>query len=314
VRSSNASLTIVIATAGRRESLQQTLAALGPLTGRTDVEVVVVDNAPEPELKPDDLAVLQSNVSRLLHEPSPGKGRALNRALRDGVGEIVAILDDDMTPMPGWADAVLTSVHSRPDFDVFAGRSHVVWPKGVPEPAWAGHWLARGLAFSVVDGDSVDREMGAGNLSHPSGNHFWFRRTVLSSVAAFRPVWGPEPEFVITARVHGHRGVFVPEVSCGHRIQPELVDAQAFIERADRYGRSQASFPPENERGAGRAQSSLLRALPRPMVWRGKRLLWWMRGQRARLRPPAQAVPLRARANMMFCYYDQMLRNTRSSR
>lgn len=291
---SGISLTVIVPTKGRRASLRRMLAGLGPLDGRRDVEIVVVDNATEPELAEGDVRVPGAVAVRLLHEPAPGKGRALNRALRAGVGELVAVLDDDMEPMAGWVDAVIASARSRPEFDIFAGRSHVVWPEGVGRPVWAGHWLAQGAAFSVVRWDGEDDvEMGAGALEHPSGNHFWFRRSVLGSVRGFPPVWANEPEFVMAARRLGHRGVFVPEVDCGHRIQPELVDDAVFLERVEWYGRARASFD-----GPGRGAA----------VWRAKRLVWRWRGVRARLRGGDGRVPAIAKARMQWAYYDEALR------
>jgi hypothetical protein len=204
---------------------------------------------------------------------------------------------------------VIAAVQSRPDFDIFTGRSHVVWPEDVPVPEWAAHGLARGLAFSVVDMGESDREMGVNKtLNHPSGNHFWFRRDVLSSVPLFPTVEPIEPDFVmdakfvIRARRLGHRGVFVPEVKCGHRIQPGLVDAGVLLERAERYGRARAHFdsilPPK----------SALRAWLRPFRWRGRRLAWRLRGHWARLRPAAAGLPAQAQARMQFGFYDQLLR------
>lgn len=293
---SGVSLTVIIPTRGRRDSLRRTLEGLGPLEGREDVEILVVDNAPEPELRADDVAVRGMGVVRLLHEPRSGKGPALNLALRESVGEIVAVLDDDMEPMPGWADAVIASARSRPAFDIFSGRSHIVWPEGVERPEWSGHWLATGVAFSVIDWGDADREMVDGPTAHPSGNHFWFRRVLVESVAEFPEVWSSDAAYVMTARRHGHRGVFVPGVSCGHRVQPGLMDAGVFLKRVEIYGRWRANF----DVVAGG-----------PVVWRLKRRLWWARGLRARLISGVDRTPTMAKARMQWALYDEALRRRR---
>jgi len=122
---SHAALTVIIPTAGRKASLRETLAELANRTGSDLAEVVVVDNAPQPDLDESDVSLPGLEV-RLLREPRPGKSFALNRAIESGVGEIVGVLDDDMTPMPGWIDAVIASVRARPQFDIFS-RADRTW-------------------------------------------------------------------------------------------------------------------------------------------------------------------------------------------
>ncbi len=306
-------LSIVIPTLHRRESLLETLRALDPAgcsaPWPAGAEVVVVDNAPEPELDAAELHEAGAGRLRLLHEPRPGKGHALNTAIHGGLGEVVAVLDDDMAPMPGWARAALASASAHPEIDIFAGKSHVVWPDGASVPSWGNHFLAQGLCFSVLtwDGDA-DREMG-GNFPYPSGNHFWFRRRVLDSVGGFPTVWNPEPEFCMEARAKGHRGLLVSAITCGHRVQPELIDAGVFLDRARRVGRTQARIQFNDDRGGGVGPARLL-------TRKGKSLaglaLWTLRDGRARWQPEPSGVLLRARAQLRMGRYRALLVGSRS--
>jgi len=157
----------------------------------------------------------------------------------------------------------------------------------------------------VIDWGPTDHEMGVGNVSEPSGNHFWFRREVLSSVPAFPDFWPPENPFIASARARGHRGVFVPEVACGHRLQPELVDARVFLERAERLGRAQAHF---KRPGTPRTSGGWVPSRWDRGRWFAGRLLWTLRAHRARFQSPVCGVPGRAMARLRVGYYDELLR------
>lgn len=295
-------LSIIIPTRHRRESLLQTLRALDPGSMPTQAEIVVVHNAPEPEVHRAEMEALGPGRIRLLHEPRKGKWRCLNAAIDSGLAEVIAVLDDDMTPMPGWAAAVIDSVRSRPGFDLFTGKSHVVWPPGVVVPQWANDNLAHCVCFSVLTWDGEhEREMG-GIFPHPSGNHFWFRRSLLDSVGRFPPGWTSEAEFCMEARSRGRRGALVGGITCGHRVQPHLIDAKVFLDRASRFGQSLARIQRNDERIRGVRP----RPIADPFGHAAAIALWTLRELRARRKP--EGVPMRARARMRIGQHRALLR------
>jgi glycosyltransferase involved in cell wall biosynthesis len=290
-------ITVLIPTVDREASLRETLRTLADHDGSVRVDVIVIENLPAPRLEAPSLALPGLASVRLLHEPRPGKAAALNRALAaGGLAPVVGVLDDDMSPGPNWAALVARASASRPAFDVFSGRSHVIWPEGVTRPPWADHPLAQGMQFSVLDlGSDGDREMGRGAIGYPSGNHFWFRRTVLDDVPQFPDVWPPEMDFVLLVRAAGHRGVFVPEVRCGHRAQPSLFDARAFWARARRFGEALERVERFGEGSQRRSRLRALGALVRGSV----RTVWaWGARHAAVLGPARLRVPRRAQAEM----------------
>lgn len=302
-------LSIVIPTVGRRESLLETLRALDPGTLPDEAEVVVVDNARDRELDAGELGRIVGGRLRLLHEPQPGKWRCLNTAIEAGLGEVIAVLDDDMTPMPGWAGKVIESVRSRPDFDLFTGKSHIEWPPGVTVPKWANDNLAHCVCFSVLTWDGEhEREMG-GIFPHPSGNHFWFRRSLLDSVGRFPPGWTSEAEFCMEARSRGHRGALVSGITCGHRVQPELVDADIFFDRAMGFGRALARMQRNDERAKGVRPN----AFAEPFKHAAAIALWTLRELRSRSKPEDVSVPKRARARMRIGQHRALLGGRSSS-
>jgi glycosyltransferase involved in cell wall biosynthesis len=298
-------LSILVPTVGRVESLRELLARLADCPASEPFEVVVIDNGAEPPLTAAALETPGIPSLRILRELQRGKSYALNHALETGgLAELVAVLDDDMSPAPDWMEGVLRASRRLPQFDIFSGKSHVVWPEGATRPAWTADPLARGLLFSVVDvGSSADVEFGVGSPRFPSGNHFWFRRRVLESGVRFPHAWTGEAQFVVLLGALGHRGVFVPEAVVGHRIQKELIDERAFRERARRMGREMAEL--DVGLGQRRDQGLLtrLRSSLRParaLVELGGWSLAWLC---AGLRSANQRLPARARAlwGMEYC-------------
>ena len=104
---------VVICTRDRAASLAETLACLSRLdAGGIEFEVVVVDNGS----RDDTVARIGDFRDRLrirsLHEPEPGKSHALNRALAaGGLGDVIAFLDDDMSPHRDWLRGVASYIH-----------------------------------------------------------------------------------------------------------------------------------------------------------------------------------------------------------
>jgi hypothetical protein len=153
------------------------------------------------------------------------------------------------------------------------------------------------MQFSVFEPDQPgDAEFGQGCPRFPSGNQFWFRRSVLAGGARFPEAWPPEPQFVLALRARGHRGVFVPEVRVGHRVQPELIDPRKFRQRALKFGREMARLDVLHGSPARAGLAARLRAGLRParaaLELAGWSLLWGL----AALRPKHKRVNAQARA------------------
>ncbi|MCF6287263.1 MAG: glycosyltransferase family 2 protein [Candidatus Hydrogenedentes bacterium] len=233
----NFDLTVLICTKNRAESLRQVLDCF--VRERCDdirFEVVVVDNGSSDNTQ----SVVSSyegiiNI-RYLTEERPGKCHALNRGLKEAkLGEIVAILDDDLTLEPGWLRAVVDGCSRWPEHDLFSGRSHAILPEGESIPAWAHRIEFAGWAFSVNDAGTKDHEMRRGFF--PSGNHFWVRSRVLDSQRRF-----PHLEILCEAGFNlglyedGYKGMWIGNVVVGHRVQPHLLDPNIVFRRMVQFG------------------------------------------------------------------------------
>jgi mycofactocin system glycosyltransferase len=123
---------VVIPAYGRPDRLAACLAAVnGPATGH---DIVVVDDASPDEAA--NLAVVHAHgARRIRHEVNQGPGAARNTGLAATSAPVVAFLDSDCTPEPGWLDALL------PLFD--DPRVGAVAPRVRPRPAGQRSLLAR---------------------------------------------------------------------------------------------------------------------------------------------------------------------------
>src|SRR5262249_53792080 len=102
-------VSVVITTHNRAEILSRCVrATLAEARRRPGAEVLVVDNA-SADGTPDVLdALLRAEGAplRTLHEPRLGASHGRNTGLAAARGELVAFLDDDAVPRPGWLAAL----------------------------------------------------------------------------------------------------------------------------------------------------------------------------------------------------------------
>jgi glycosyltransferase involved in cell wall biosynthesis len=207
------------------------------------VEIIVVDNASHDHTKEVIASFGERMAVRYLYEPTvgvSGKSHALNRAIdAGGLGGIIAVLDDDMSPHPDWFQGVAAICRRWPDKDIFSGNTYVIWPYE-DVPGWAKRAGLQGGIFSSWDlGDSDTLlEDGVTFL----GGHFWFRSRVLEGGRRFRDIWFTEPDFQLDLVEQGFCGVAGPDAVAGHRIQPTLLQRSVALERARKIGKCKAWF------------------------------------------------------------------------
>lgn len=235
-------ISVIIPTRNRADSLRITLELLTSANrDGIHVEIIVVDNAGDDNTR-DVVESFRDRIPvRCLYEPKLGvygKSRALNRALdAGGLGDIIAILDDDMSADANWFQAVAAICGRWPGKDLFTGHTYVIWPfENVPD--WAKKTKLQSWLFSAGSFGPSDVELPDGRWF--SGNHFWFRSRVLKNQPKFKDIWITEPDFQLDLVEKGFGGVASPEALAGHRVQPALLQRDLVLIRAKKTGRSGA--------------------------------------------------------------------------
>ncbi len=166
------SLAVVIPTFRRDEGLSKLLRALESQTLAPDsFEVVVVDDC-SGDGAPQRLRALVAGtslrVSVLQTSTNNGPAAARNLGWRHSDAELVAFVDDDCEPAPGWLEAGMAALGADETLGVVQGRTTV--PPGVSIRGLRDWYLWR-----VIDGAGPYFE----------GCNIFYRRDTLEAVAGF---------------------------------------------------------------------------------------------------------------------------------
>jgi O-antigen biosynthesis protein len=115
-------VSVIVPTCRRPDDLARCVDSI-LATGYPQLEVVVVDNAPDAG---DTAALVAHRYAgdrrvRYVAEPVPGASRARNRGVRHARGEIIAFADDDVVVDRYWIRALAVALETHPDVQCVTG-------------------------------------------------------------------------------------------------------------------------------------------------------------------------------------------------
>lgn len=263
--------TIAICTHNRACQLVSAVEAAASQAADLGAEVLVVDNASSDET-PAVLRQLRARLGdriRVVREPRLGLSVARNRALVRAAGPVVAYLDDDAVPQPGWLAALLAPFEN-PDVVVVGGRIVLGFPDGAPPP-----WLPAELfcLLSAFDLGDAPRVLRYGLADYPYGANLAVRAEAVRALGGFSPVVGPcgddalvhdETDLCFRLERAGGLIAYTPAAVVVHQVGAERLTPQWLFRRASGGGRSAALFILRNR--------GILRAVARIAWWYGRDL------------------------------------------
>lgn len=259
-------VTVVVPTWNRPFGLRRALEGLvHQLEPGAEWDVTVVASAGDPAARP----VAEAVAGRLpvpvavADEPEPGASRARNRGLETS-RRVVAFLDDDCVPEPGWLAAV-----SRPVLtgEWAAAGGRVVADPSVARPRWLGDALVAYLA-----------EYDRGPDEHPLGGADFlltanaaFDADLLTAAGGFDPLLGPsagrptvddDVDVCRKVRAAGGRILYVPAAVVVHELPLSRLSPGYLLRRMHAQGRSdwvldRATLGASPDRGLGAAGRQL---------------------------------------------------------
>ncbi len=231
---------VLICTHNRCELLQRAISSLNHCKRRPEDEIgiLVVANA----CSDGTIAFLEaygpngaeeSDLSakiplRWIEDPVPGKSHALNLAIPQACGRLIAFVDDDHRVDSSYLAALGAASERYPDADLFCGRILPDWDGN--EPAWVhetGPYRIYPLPVPRFElGDSPKRvEPGTAT---PGGGNLAIRRGLFERNGPFRLELGPEGhnlggaediEWVQRAQSRGATLYYLPDMLQHHYVE-----------------------------------------------------------------------------------------------
>ncbi len=176
-------ISVVINTYNRRESLALTLSALTQLD-YSPFEVIVV-NGPSSDDTDTFLAAYGATI-KVGHCESRNLSESRNIGIRLASGEIVAFIDDDAYPDPGWLDAINNAYDSP---EVAAAGGPVIGHTGHDYQAWYSSSDRFGFARTdlppAVNPSYLLGVPGSAHFVYTIGTNSSFRRDILVGLGGF---------------------------------------------------------------------------------------------------------------------------------
>jgi GT2 family glycosyltransferase len=208
-----------VVTLGTPDRLRGCLEALVGHESRHDFTVVVVVNADTPDGAPPELDLPEG----VLADPVPvnlGWAGGLHRARAQTDAELLVWVQDDMTPEPGWLDAMVDAADAHPGVGAFGSVRVDEHGEVLLSNAGAAH------PPDDIDGWN-DTDRTAERLPTSVTSYDWVTsRGLLTRARTFDDVGGPDPriwplsysdkDYCTHVRCHGWDVALVPEARVRH--------------------------------------------------------------------------------------------------
>ena len=224
-------ISLIIATRNRADRLPALFDAVAYQYFPDDVrwEVLIIDNGSSDQTL--DLLSSETEMNRLplkcLEEKTPGKSRALNKALEVAKGDLIVFTDDDIHPDPNWLNAFKKAARLNLKHQGFCGRVLPLWEGTLP------NWLNEYGLDILPEGAINKRDYGAKSRTLPLGTvpggvNAALRKESIKKMGPFREDIGPgtgfpyaeDTEFMLRLNKMGMQYLYVPEALVYHRNEP----------------------------------------------------------------------------------------------
>jgi len=230
-------ITVVLCTYNRCESLAQALDSItrSALPESAQWEVLVVDNNSTDQTSQvtDEFCRRYPGRFRYIFEPQQGKSYALNAAIQEARGDVLAFMDDDVTVAPTWLQNLTSSLTDG----AWAGAGGRILPaRAFQVPPWLplqGPYNMGGM-LAFFDLGEV-----AGELNRPPfGTNMAFRRDIFQEHGGFRIDMGPCPgseirnedtEFGRRLLAAGERIRYEPSAVVYHAVPEQRLKKEYFL-------------------------------------------------------------------------------------
>jgi GT2 family glycosyltransferase len=206
-------VSVVIPTLAADERLRECLAAL-ELQTRRDFEVIVVDNSGRGLVKLNQSAPQARVIS---NSRNAGFGEAIDQGIAASGAAYIACLNDDAAPVPGWLDALLSAIESRPDVGMCASQVRLYGESRIDSAGMlvCGDGSSKQRAHGRAPEDFLVTE----EVLFPSGSAALYRRAMLDEIGGFDAsffLYCEDTDLGLRARWAGWKCLYVPQAAVEH--------------------------------------------------------------------------------------------------
>ncbi|RIL07700.1 MAG: hypothetical protein DCC71_02215 [Proteobacteria bacterium] len=135
-RSARVPVSVVVTACADSPALRACLETVSQQAAELGGEVLLVVNGAPSALAGAAASELAKRCDRIVFEPRVGKSHALNRAVDEAAGDVIAFTDDDALPQPGWLRALGAPLLAPDRPAALAGCGgpvQPVYPPGAPD-------------------------------------------------------------------------------------------------------------------------------------------------------------------------------------
>ena len=240
---------IVIPTRTRPAYLEVALSSVIPQAARAGAEVIVVNDGDDPSTA----AVAQRHGARVVAFERPsGVSAGRNAGARTAQGDLVVLIDDDVSASPGWLDAFISGAEAYPGYEVFGGPIRAILEGGGPRACGRESAPITSLDLGPQDQDTV----------LVWGANMAFRRGAFDTVGPFDETLlgcGDEEDWLGRYQAGGGRVRYLARAGVEHRRVAADATVRALARAA--YGRGRAARRYDMHRGEAPAKATELRTL-----------------------------------------------------
>jgi GT2 family glycosyltransferase len=206
-------VTVVIPTLAADARLRECVESLARQTG-CNLEVIVVDNSGTGLVRQNGTA---PGARIIENARNVGFGAAINQGFRASAAPYLATLNDDAVAHPGWLEALVSAMESRPDAGMCASQVRL----------FGEHRLDSAGMLMAADGSSKQRGQGrppedfpvAEEALLPSGSAALYRRAMLEQIGGFDDdffLYCEDTDLGLRARWAGWKCLYVPAAVVEH--------------------------------------------------------------------------------------------------
>jgi glycosyltransferase involved in cell wall biosynthesis len=219
---------IIVATRGRPDYLEVTLASVAPQAECAGAELIVVCDG----VQPASAAVAERHGARVLTlRDRKGANAARNAGVAAATSDLLVLIDDDIEAPPAWLRALLAGVRRSPRHEVFGGPIRARLEGGGPRSCGREPAPITTLELGPKDRDAP--RVWSANMA--------IARSAIDRIGPFDETItgrGEEEEWELRYAAHGGRIRYIADAWLEHRRSPEDATVDVLARASYRLGRT----------------------------------------------------------------------------